>query len=234
MTKIQHKLALFLLGITPIIFSANPARAVLFDNGDFEAGNTGFSTDYTFISGSTSTTLAGQYAITTNPQNQNSGFTSFGDHTTGTGNMMVVDGSETASDLVWGQTVSVSPNTEYDISAWVASVFADRPAQLEFSINGSQIGSTYTAPSTTGVWDEFTATWNSGSNNSLNLQIVSLDTEAFGNDFALDDFSFTANSSASVPFEFTPSTGLAISFGFFGLHQYQKRRRQKVEDILNK
>lgn len=38
----------------------------------------------------------------------------------------------------------------------------------------------------------------------------------------------------AVPFEFSPSTGIAISLSLFGLHQYQRRGKQKAADILNK
>ena len=65
----------------------------LLTNGDFEQGNNlGFSSNYTFVTPPV-TTGAGQYGIGINPQPYNTSFISMGDHTTGTGNMMIVDGT---------------------------------------------------------------------------------------------------------------------------------------------
>src|SRR5687768_7173776 len=89
---------------------AGSAGAVnLVTNGNFEAGNTGFGSDYTF-----DVTPFGQaeYTVDDDPNDGHSSFTSFGDHTSGTGLMMVVNGSDDAGDRVWFQNgISVAPNT---------------------------------------------------------------------------------------------------------------------------
>ncbi len=163
-------------------------------NGDFSLGNTLFTSNYivpTVPGAFGLLTNPGTYLITTSPNLAHNNFIPFGDHTTGTGNMMVCNGSAVANDIVWSQTISVSPNTNYNFSAWVASVYnttAGNEAQLQFSINGSLLGSTYSAPFTAGVWANFATNWNSGVSTSAVITIVDQNFTAPGaNDFALDD-----------------------------------------------
>ncbi len=161
-------------------------------NGDFSLGNTIFSSSYIYGTGGTYGLLSneGQYAIATNPQSTHINFASFGDHTTGTGNMMVVNGAGTPNVNIWCQTITVIPNTYYDFSAWGASCVASNPAILQFSINGILIGTPLALPVTTGVWTPFHATWFSGSNTSITICITDQATATSGNDFAIDDISF--------------------------------------------
>ncbi len=163
-------------------------------NGDFSLGNTLFTSNYVVptVPGAFGLlTNPGTYLITTSPNLAHNNFIPFGDHTTGTGNMMVCNGSAVANDIVWSQTIAVSPNTNYNFSAWVASVYnttAGNEAQLQFSINGSLLGSTYSAPFTAGVWANFATNWNSGVSTSAVITIVDQNFTAPGaNDFALDD-----------------------------------------------
>ncbi|MFI5196542.1 MAG: gliding motility-associated C-terminal domain-containing protein [Chitinophagales bacterium] len=161
-------------------------------NGDFSAGNTGFTSTYTYVSGPGSLMPEGTYAITPNPNLVHPGATSFGDHTTGSGNMMAVNGSGTPTS-VWCQTIPVTPNTDYAFSAWVANWSAPGPGSapiLQFMIDGVLIGTPITITSAPGVWINFYAIWNSGTNTTANICIYDACTALSGNDFALDDISF--------------------------------------------
>ncbi len=167
----------------------------LVTNGNFSSGSTGISTSYVVGTGGPSGQLTnpGTYAVTTNPKNVHNNFPVFGDHTTGTGGMMVVNGASTANVSVWCQTITVTPNTTYDFSAWIATCAAwdaSELAKLQFSINGVLLGSVFSPPLTTGQWTQFSATWNSGTNTSANICIQNQNTAAGGNDFAMDDISF--------------------------------------------
>ena len=164
----------------------------LIANGDFSLGNTIFSSSYVYGTGGTYGLLSseGQYAIAVNPNLTHINFANFGDHTTGTGNMMVVNGSSTPNVNIWCQTISVIPNTDYDFSAWGATCVASNPAILQFSINGVLIGTPLALPTATGVWTPFHATWNSGSNTSISICITDQATALSGNDFAIDDIAF--------------------------------------------
>jgi hypothetical protein len=163
-------------------------------NGDFSLGNTLFASNYIVpVTPGPFGLLSnpGTYLVTTDPNLGHTNFLSFGDHTTGTGNMMVCNGSAVANDIVWTETISVTPNTNYNFSAWVASVYnttAGNEAQLQFSINGSLLGTAFSAPFTGGVWANFATNWNSGVSTSAVITIVDQNFTAPGaNDFALDD-----------------------------------------------
>jgi RHS repeat-associated protein len=167
---------------------SSSALSNLIVNGDFESGNTGFASGYNHSPSDIE--AATTYAVPTDPHDVHDSATSFGDHTSGSGHMMAVNGATSAGVTVWSQTVAVVPNTSYEFSAWIASWFADSPAQLQFKINGNSIG-TFTAPSATGIWQQFATTWNSTSGTSAFIQVIDLNTDNFGNDFALDDMSLT-------------------------------------------
>jgi gliding motility-associated-like protein len=161
----------------------------LVTNGDFSSGNTGFNSTYTFFA--PINTAEAQYNVLANPAAYNGGFSVCGDHTSGAGNMMVVNGSSVVGASVWCQTIPVTPNADYLFSAWLTSVFAVNPAQLQFTINGTPIGGDLNANAVTCTWDEFFSTWNSGAATSATICITNLNTNVMGNDFAIDDISFT-------------------------------------------
>lgn len=173
--------------------SATLINGGLVNNGNFNSGNTGFTTSYSMGTGGTWGALSspGTFSITTNPSFAHDNFNSFGDHTTGTGSMLVCNGSDIANTVVWSQTITVTPNTMYNFSAWVASVEnTSSEAQLQFSINGVLLGPIVSAPLTGGAWLNFFVNWNSGSSSSAIIKIVDQSTEPSGNDFALDDINF--------------------------------------------
>lgn len=160
-------------------------------NGDFEGGDTGFTTDYSPGSGGVWGPLSdeGEYVVDNNAGNTHLNFANCTDHTGG-GNMMVINGSSTAGDEVWCQTVSVSPGVDYAFSAWVTGVISDNPARLQFSINGGLIGNTFAVSSATCSWQEFNELWSAGGASSAEICIVNQNTAGGGNDFALDDLFF--------------------------------------------
>ncbi|MES2994797.1 MAG: PEPxxWA-CTERM sorting domain-containing protein [Patescibacteria group bacterium] len=186
-------------------------------NGDFELGNTAFSSDYAY---SVDTTPPAVYDVDDDPNDGHPAFTSFGDHTSGAGKMMIVNGSEVPGQRVWYQNnVSVTANTTYFFWAWIASAHPTSPAQLKFSINGTEIGSTFMAPATTGNWQKFYTPWNSGANTTADIALVNQNTDFSGNDFALDDLGL----STSVP---EPATWAMMIIGFGGVGSVLRRQRR--------
>ena len=168
-------------------FTAEVTGANLIANGNFSQGNSGFTSQYNFAG---SNTTEGQYFVGTNPQTWNSSLSSCKDHTTGNGNMMMINGSPAPDVNVWKQTVNVTPNTNYAFSTWIQALWPPNPAQLQFSINGKDAGSLITASLPTCTWTQFYTTWNSGNNTTAVISIVNKNTQVQGNDFALDDISF--------------------------------------------
>jgi hypothetical protein len=160
----------------------------LITNGDFSQGNTGFNTTYTLETLPVSST-PGHFAITTNPHPYNGAFPTMGDHTSGTGNMMLVDGSQTANQSFWCQTVNVQPNTNYIFTIWTALLALPVPT-IQLQINGVQGGSTFTTSNAQAQWNQTQINWNSGAATSADICLYDESLTANGNDFVIDDISF--------------------------------------------
>ena len=163
-------------------------------NGDFEQGNTGFTTDYVVGTGGSfgQLSLEGTYAIANSPSAAHTNFNNCTDHTPNPGTqMMVVNGSGSPNTDVWCQTVPVNPNTEYQFSTWASSALNDpNVAQLQFSINNTSLGAIFSPPATGCSWTQFYQTWNSGMQVSAQICIVNQNIGVSGNDFMIDDISF--------------------------------------------
>ncbi len=164
----------------------------LVTNGDFSAGNTGFSTGHIYGTGGSWGLLSGsgQYAISTNANLTHNNFPNCTDHTTGTGNYLIVNGSSVTNLSVWCQTITVSPNTDYYFSAWITSVVSSSPAILSFTVNGASLGPNHNVSSLTCNWQNYFQTWNSGTNTTVSICITNQNTAGGGNDFGIDDISF--------------------------------------------
>ncbi|RYE19963.1 MAG: hypothetical protein EOP51_18840, partial [Sphingobacteriales bacterium] len=167
-------------------------------NGDFEAGNTGFTSGYSYVSNTTANGLqpAGTYTVNNNPNFNHTNFWGT-DHTTanGFGNFMLVNGA--SGPVVWSQTVTVLPNTVYYFSAYAVSLNNVLPyANLGFKVNGVQVGNnTGSLPekdltNNPGTWYRSYGTWPSGGATTALIEIIDLTSSAGGNDFGLDDISF--------------------------------------------
>ncbi len=199
-------------------------------NGDFSQGFTGFSSNYVPGAGGPFGLLSneGTYAVSTSPSLTHTNFASFGD-ISGDGNMLVVNGAGVANQAVLCQTVTVTPNTNYAFSTFVASAISSSPARLQFSVNGQLIGSIFNASPTTGQWGQFYATWNSGGSNSATICIVNQNTALSGNDFCLDGLFFGELCEAiddvtitvvQLNAGFNPPTGLCVSSPPVNLNNY--------------
>ena len=156
----------------------------LVTNGNFSLGNTGFSSSYNYSA--TNLYPEGVYSVTTNANTVHNGFTG-----SGGGNFMVVNGSTSPGMEVWCQDIVVEPGTMYNFSSLVTTVANGNPALLQFSINSSVIGTTFSAPNTTGSWTDFNATWSSNTETTAEICIVNQNVAGGGNDFGLDDITFT-------------------------------------------
>jgi len=183
--------ALVVVGIVFVGVEEVSAESIeLIVNGDFELGNTGFSSDYPYTPGTTG--AAAQYDLTTDPGKSHPAVNdpSYGDHTTGSGLMMAVNPGSTPGVVVWSQSVGVTPYAPYTFSAWISNWAREgrSPAELDFLFDGTSLG-TFQAPATPGVWDEFTATWASQGKTPITVEIIDRNLASNGNDFALDDLS---------------------------------------------
>jgi hypothetical protein len=195
-------------------------------NGDFSASistqaSRGFTSDYTYLdtsspSGGCCGILSGEgaYVVGKNPHTYHTNFDSFGDHTTGTGRMLIVNGASVPNVTVWAQNINVMPNTDYIFSVWATSVNPVSPAILSFSINGTQQIGTVSLSSAVadGTWQYFTTVWNSGTTSgTVPIALVNQNTAANGNDFAVDDIVFAPIVKQTIHVSFNQTPVLALN-----------------------
>lgn len=167
--------------------------ANLIVNGDFESGNTNFTSGY--ISSSPSP-LGGPGNYTVSNAVSNSWWANCGDHTSGSGMMLIADGANGTNGVaggasIWCQTIQVLPNTDYAFSTWLLNANSSgATSTLGFFINGTQIGQPQSTPLGLCDWNQFYVIWNSGTATTIDVCIAEMSGAQPGNDFAIDDISF--------------------------------------------
>jgi hypothetical protein len=185
----------------------------LITNGDFEDGNSAFTSSYTYIDSSSSTGIygalsdEGYYTVVEDPSNTHTNFYDCEDHTSNGSMQMVINGADVTDVIVWSQTVNVVANTYYQFSYWVQSVELNNPSELQLYVNGEMAGSTYTASESTCDWNQYFYNWDSGSETEAVLSLINQNEEVGGNDFALDDIVFQHTCTASASVEVSVASG---------------------------
>ena len=187
--------------VAAAMLSGTAARAGFLVNGDFEAGNVGFTASpaYTY---SETTAGPGHIGVVRNPQSVFGGFLPIGDHTTGSGLMLLVDAATYTGTppSFWMETIGLAANTTYTFSGFAREVSTDpNLATLGFFVGSTQVGSGFTLQpaSLNGSWQQFSYTFNTGSGTSVTLGLADVSPNtAFGNDFVVDDLTLT---SSAVP-----------------------------------
>lgn len=185
----------------------------LLNNGSFEYGGSGVGfvingSGYNFLttpySGNTS---AGNYAFVTDPHVLNTQFfLSGGDHTTGSGLMLVIDGTNTGGQQrFWkagnngGGVCNLTVGTTYTFSYWIKTVTNSVAGPSEMADigvafnNASNVTLTYgtaQAPIPNVGWREVRYTF-TATNTCVNIELYNNNTNTVGNDFAIDDLSLT-------------------------------------------
>ena len=187
-----------ILPVISIVLMVGHVKAQnLVANGNFEGGNSGFTSQYPFA---TTNSTEGQYGIVTDPKSWNGSMNSFGDHTSGTGKMLIVNGkSDGSSAVLWTQQINVVPNHVYFFSAWAANVSSRQPSTFVLRVNGVTQQPSTTLPTQPALWLNYTTIWNSGVSTSALLEILIVSTEVVGNDTVFDDIVFREASSTPVP-----------------------------------
>jgi hypothetical protein len=163
---------------------------------DFEAGSQPFSSEYRFKTPSPGCSNNARppcpmvpeitYGIGTSPKNYHANFCVAGDHTTGSGNMMVVNGATNGNKRVWYTTLAIKPYTKYTISFWAMSLVS--PIGFGFFANDAPLGDalTYNAAEKC-KWKKHTYQWYSDNLSSVTFSLRNIIIVAGGNDIAFDD-----------------------------------------------
>lgn len=183
---------LFTLGLAPL------SPAALLTNGDFESGTAGFT-----VSGYTYDATVGSeatYAVLGSvPNGWSPGFT---DHTSGSGNMLIVNAATALGQNFWVQDVAVVAGVDYTFSGWVASLtFAPTPT-IRLDVDGSAIGS-FSAADIDDTWQFFSFIWTAAATETVTLSLTDTVAAAGGDDFAIDDLTLVPEPQALMPLLFS-------------------------------
>ncbi len=165
-------------------------------NGDFENGNTGFTSSFeyvTFFPFICTLCPENTYAIGNNATLFHNGFAGT-DHTNPpTGDFFIANAPGQVGAEVWCQSVTVLPQTTYTFTFWARDVANNNNphplAVLRPSFNGAIATDSLLA---SGNWSSFSNTWFSDTLTQVDICILDFQSQTGGNDFGLDDISLTA------------------------------------------
>jgi gliding motility-associated-like protein len=195
-------------------FTTRISQNNLIVNGDFSMGNTGFTSDYKYSpSGKASAT----YFIGPDPNAWNFNMPACLAQGVN-GNLFLINGAPRPNAKVWTENVAVQPNTDYAFATMLASLSHNNPSTLQILINGQPVGPLIQADTNTCLWQQFFCLWNSGASTSAQITIMDLNQNASGNDFALDNISFSALTMLTDSVTITVSTHPAPQITAYKIH----------------
>lgn len=143
----------------------------------------------------------GVYKVGVNPRTYHRGFYDRTDHTSGSGQMLIVNGNYEANAVVWQQKIAgIQPGEEYAFSAWGMRVsdngWDGATATFQFSISQNNkdfgiIGGLYKTYEPNIYWTPMFEMWTNTKNwTEAYITLVDQTTARSGNDFAVDDIVF--------------------------------------------
>lgn len=197
-------LSVFTIAFVPV-WAQNDTLINLIPNGNFEAGNIGFRSDFLYTNEGLS---RGYYAITRYASRLGEDYQDpvDGDHTSGYGYYMVIDADDEKGQKTWCSTLKVEANTVYTFSVWFCNLYVKRANKSSFafngvakgndprirlSINGKQAGKTEADIFHRYDWIKASCTWYSGPlAKTIDICIENLNFSGSGNDLAIDDIGF--------------------------------------------
>lgn len=208
--------------------AASPAVAAnLVTNGGFEAGNTGFTSTYTYVAPGGSMVPENTYSVGPNASAYHGSWANVAAHS-GT-NYFIANGSPTDNASAWKQTLSgLTVGATYNFSAWAVNVCCNtsytgpNASPLIISVGSGGTPATIATSGvlgSTGVWTLFTGSFVANST-STDLSIFTDINDRGGNDYGLDDISVTA----AVP---EPATWAMMIAGFGLIGGLMRRRNNQ-------
>lgn len=160
-------------------------------NPAFVLGNYGFTSGQTY----SSTYSPCDYYVAPTFFTASSALT---DHTATSDNyFMSIDGCTSGPTVLWEESFpAITSNTDYEFNFWASEADAIQPT-FQIHAIGNVTGDVIIATqpgipySGTWTWDQYgVPLWNAGPNTSVIFRIINTQTNGYGNDFGMDDFTF--------------------------------------------
>lgn len=218
-----------------IASSAGASGLNLVTNHDFSAGAVAFTSDYTNVDGTVADSCwdPGTFAVSGSADPCHRLWTTGGDHSTGTGLFMLVNGKTDAAATIWEQEIGVETDTDYTFSAWLKNLCCQSvygvASALEFYVNDALIGSGNVGEPDVWNWSQQSSIWNSAENTIARVKIVNTTLNFDGNDFGLDDIFFGKDNPIDSGATPEPASMLLLGSGLIGLGTAVRRRAKRGE-----
>jgi gliding motility-associated-like protein len=162
----------------------------LVTNGDFSAGNSGFSSQFTYSLFSVQN--EGYYTVGTNASWYHPQFQG-----TGSGNFLIANagyGSWVNGQTdVWCQTIPCCPGQTYTLSFRARTLSNDLPGRAVWLMDGALVNwPDFTFPAFGAGWQQFTTSWTAGpGQTSVNACIHITSADGVGDDMGIDDINIS-------------------------------------------
>lgn len=210
------------------------AATNLLTNGDFEAGNSGFTTDYNYVAPAANVMYTeGNITISTNPISVHDLWVN-----KPSSNMLIANGSPTSNLTIWQESaIAVTNGGKYNFSADVMNVCcnanfggSNSPSTIIFQVSADGgltwtdlVSHTTTPPADAGIVTPISQLYTATSS-SISLRAINSINATSGNDFALDNLTFAS----AVP---EPSTWAMLFLGFGAIGLMMRRRQVRTAAI---
>ena len=209
------------------------AATNLITNGDFSAGNSGFTTQYNYVApGPNVMWPEGNITIAANPISVHNYWVDLGKGATNP--MLIANGATSGNLTIWQESaINVVAGGKYNFAADVMNVCcnesftgANSPSSIIFQIStdgviwNNLVSHTTTPPGDAGVLTALSALYTAGATGTVSLRAINNINAPSGNDFALDNLSFAS----AVP---EPGTWAMLFLGFGAIGLMMRRRQAR-------
>ena len=235
---------LFVLAAGMVIAAQASAAGNLIENGNFEAGNSGFTSSYGLVTSQGPFALWGEgtYAVGQNSDQYHMLWADVSNHTVGGSQYMIVNGAPDVNATVWQSNALALLAGSYTFSAYVTDICCNASFYgsnalpvLSFSANAVShvpmtfgLGTQTVAVDAPGTWYQLSATFTIDADTSGYVSLTNAEGAYSGNDFGLDDISLTRAHNQNIGVAPVPEpASWTMMVGGFGLVGGTLRRRQR-------